>query len=71
MRFHSLTRRQASKHDHELSAAFFEELPKLLSEGAIQTNAPRVYEGGLDDVKKGFQEYRDGAISNYKIVYKL
>lgn len=61
----------ASKDDHELAAAFFDELPKLLSDGTIKTNTPKVYGGGLDDVEKGFQEYRDGAISNYKIVYKL
>ena len=70
-RIKSLTQQQASKDDHELAAAFFDELPKLLSDGTIKTNTPKVYGGGLDDVEKGFQEYRDGAISNYKIVYKL
>lgn len=67
----SLTQQQANKDDHELAVGFFDELPKLLSDGTIKTNTPKVYAGGLDDVEKGFQEYRDGAISNYKIVYKL
>ena len=58
------------KEDHELSSKFFEELPKLLSSGAIKPNTPKLFEG-LDSVPKGFQEYRNGVISNYKIVYKI
>ncbi|EAU35410.1 conserved hypothetical protein [Aspergillus terreus NIH2624] len=58
------------KEDHELSAGFFDALPKLLSAGAIKPNTPKVFEG-LESVGKGFQEYRDGVISNYKIVYKV
>ncbi|CAI7579209.1 unnamed protein product [Penicillium viridicatum] len=58
------------KEDHELSTKFFEELPKLLSSGVIKPNIPKLF-GGLDSVPTGFQEYRDGAISNSKIVYKV
>ncbi|KAL2816077.1 chaperonin 10-like protein [Aspergillus granulosus] len=58
------------KEDHVLSAKFFEELPKLLSSEVIKPNTPKLLEG-LDSVSKGFQEYRDGVISNYKIVYKI
>ncbi|RJE27148.1 Alcohol dehydrogenase GroES-like domain protein [Aspergillus sclerotialis] len=58
------------KEDHKLSVKFFEELPKLLSSGVIKPNTPKLFEG-LDFVPKGFQEYRDGFISNYKIVYKV
>jgi hypothetical protein len=61
---------QPHKEDHELSAKFFEELPKLLSSGVIKPNTPMLF-GGLDSVPKGFQEYREGVISNYKIVYKV
>lgn len=58
------------QEDHELSAKFFEELPKLLSSGVIKPNTPKVLEG-LDSVPTGFREYRDGVISNYKIVYTV
>ncbi|KAF3002345.1 hypothetical protein E8E14_007109 [Neopestalotiopsis sp. 37M] len=58
------------QEDHELSAKFFEELPKLLSSGVIKPNNVKLLEG-LDSVPEGFQEYRDGTISNYKLVYKV
>lgn len=66
-----LTGRQASKEDHELCAEFFQKLPKLLVEGKIQPNLVKLFEDGLDAVPRGFQEYRDGQISGYKVVYKL
>ncbi|KAJ5632835.1 hypothetical protein N7490_009174 [Penicillium lividum] len=58
------------KEDHELAAKFFEELPKFLSSGVIKPNTPKLLVG-LESVPKGFQEYRDGVISNSKIVYKV
>lgn len=61
---------QPHKEDHELSAKLFDALPELLSAGAIKPNNPKLLEG-LESVTKGFQEYRDGVISNYKIVYKV
>lgn len=61
---------QPHKEDHELSAKFFEELPKLISSGVIKPNTPKLF-GRLDSVLEGFQEYRDGLISNSKIVYKV
>jgi hypothetical protein len=61
---------QPHKEDHELSANFFDALPKLLSAGAIKPNTPKLFEG-LESVTRGFEEYRDGVISNYKIVYKV
>ncbi|KAH6686376.1 chaperonin 10-like protein [Plectosphaerella plurivora] len=42
-----------------------------LTKGTIKPNKVKVFQGGLDDIEKGFQEYRDGKVSNYKIVYKL
>lgn len=60
-----------NKADHELAAELFDKLPTWLVEGRIKPNQAKVFEGGLNDVSKGFQEYRDGTISNYKIVYKL
>lgn len=62
---------QPHKEDHELAAGFFEELPAWLQEGKIRPNNVKVFDGGLDDVPKGFQEHRDGKVSGYKIVYKL
>ncbi|KAK5788675.1 hypothetical protein VI817_009633 [Penicillium citrinum] len=48
----------ASREDHELSAELFEKMP----------SHPRLLEG-LCAVPDGFQEYRDGTISAYKVVY--
>lgn len=62
---------KANEADHKLAAEFFSKLPKLLESGAIRPNSTKVFSGGLDDVQKGFEEHRDGFISNYKIVYKL
>lgn len=61
---------QASKEDHELSSELFENLPLWLNEGKVRPNKPKVLKG-LGAVTQGFQEYRDGAISAYKIVYEL
>ena len=58
-------------NDHRLSTELFESLPEWLGNGKITPNETRLYGGGLDDVTKSFQEYRDGNISGYKIVYKL
>ncbi|KAK2766977.1 hypothetical protein FQN54_006294 [Arachnomyces sp. PD_36] len=57
--------------DHEMCTEFFEKLPSWLESGKIKPNTPKVFDGGLDVVPEGFQEYRDGKISGYKIVYKL
>ena len=61
---------QAHKQDHELSSELFDELPLWLKHGKLQPNKPKVLHG-LDAVPEGFQEYRDGVISAYKIVYEL
>ncbi|KAL4801201.1 chaperonin 10-like protein [Aspergillus unguis] len=60
----------ASKEDHELSSELFEKMPGWLKSGTVKPNQPKVYRG-LDAVPEGFQEYRDGKISAYKIVYEL
>lgn len=63
--------KQANEDDHKLSADFFAKLPKLISDQVIRPNNAVVFGNGLDGVADGFQEYRDGNISNFKIVYKL
>ncbi|OAL03233.1 GroES-like protein [Phaeosphaeriaceae sp. SRC1lsM3a] len=60
----------ASKDDHELASELFEKLPTWLETGIIKPSVPKLL-GGLDAVPAGFQEYRDGKVSGYKIVYKL
>ncbi|RAK77243.1 zinc-binding alcohol dehydrogenase family protein [Aspergillus fijiensis CBS 313.89] len=60
----------ASKSDHELSAELFDKLPSWLERGTLKPSHPRLRQG-LDSVPEGFQEYRDGKISGYKIVYAL
>ena len=53
-----------------MSAEFFEQLPQLLTDGKIKPSNTKILQG-LESVTKGFQEHRDGKISNYKIVYEL
>ncbi|RHZ59802.1 uncharacterized protein CDV56_106190 [Aspergillus thermomutatus] len=60
----------ASKDDHELASELFENLPSWLEEGTIRPNSAKL-RLGLDAVSEGFQEYRDGKISAYKLVYEL
>lgn len=60
----------ANGNDHMLSAELFENLPQWLEDGTIKPNKSKVLYG-LEKVPEGFQEYRDGKISGYKIVYKI
>ncbi|KAL4898499.1 putative zinc-binding dehydrogenase family oxidoreductase [Aspergillus ambiguus] len=60
----------ASEDDHNLCAELFEKLPAWLEQGVVRPSKPKVYHG-LEAVPEGFQEYRDGKISAYKIVYEL
>lgn len=60
----------ASRDDHELAAELFEKLPEWLEKGVVKPNSQSVKKG-LDKVGEGFQEYRDGKISAYKIVYEV
>lgn len=60
----------ANESDHKLSAELFEKLPQWLEDGTIKANNPKVLKG-LEKVPEGFQEYRDGKISGYKIVYEV
>ncbi|KAL2686837.1 hypothetical protein Neosp_004379 [[Neocosmospora] mangrovei] len=57
--------------DHRLASEWFQKLSGLLSSGEIKPNTPKICEKGLDGVSEGFEEYRRGIISNYKLVYKL
>ncbi|KXH54060.1 hypothetical protein CSAL01_01966 [Colletotrichum salicis] len=61
----------ASEEDHKLGTEFYEKLPGWAEAGKFKPNKPKVIFGGLDGVEKGFQVYRDGAISGEKVVYKL
>ncbi|KAK7418010.1 hypothetical protein QQZ08_011407 [Neonectria magnoliae] len=61
----------ASKEDHELASEFYEKLPEFLRQGQIRPNNPELIEGGLGGIEKGFQAFRDGKISGYKIAYRI
>ncbi|KAL4899409.1 hypothetical protein BDW74DRAFT_189398 [Aspergillus multicolor] len=60
----------ASIDDHELASELFEKLPEWLEKGTVKPNNPKVLQG-LGAVSDGFQEYRDGKVSAYKIVYEI
>ncbi|KAJ3527772.1 hypothetical protein NM208_g10540 [Fusarium decemcellulare] len=57
----------ASEEDHQLASEFNQKLPELLARQKIQPNNPWVMHG-FDSVPEGFQAYRDGKISGYKVV---
>lgn len=48
----------------------FTKLPDLLSSGKLKPNTVKLLEG-LDSVEKGFEMYRQGEISSFKVVYKV
>ncbi|KAE8393525.1 putative zinc-binding dehydrogenase family oxidoreductase [Aspergillus alliaceus] len=60
----------ASKDDHDLASDLFEKLPEWLENKTVKPNQPRILKG-LHSVLEGFQEYREGKVSAYKIVYEL
>lgn len=57
--------------DHNLASEFCEKIGEWLGSGNIRPNEPRLLDGGLNAVADGFQEYRDGNISAYKVVYMI
>ncbi|KAF2144824.1 uncharacterized protein K452DRAFT_266968 [Aplosporella prunicola CBS 121167] len=59
-----------SKDDHELAAELFDKLPEWLETGKIQPNPTRVFQG-LEFVSRGFEAYRKGEVSGFKIVYSI
>ncbi|WYZ35466.1 hypothetical protein EsH8_X_000113 [Colletotrichum jinshuiense] len=60
-----------NEDDHKLGTEFYEKLPDWIEAGKFKPNSPKLIPGGLDGVKRGFQAYRDGAISGEKLVYGL
>lgn len=62
---------QIIEEDHLLVAALFAKMPQLLRDGKIKPNNVKLFDGGLGSVTEGFQQYRDGKISGYKIVYSM
>lgn len=60
-----------NKADHELAAELFKKLPNWLEDGTIKPNKRRVLRPLDEKLPEGFQEYRDGKISGYKIVYNF
>ena len=61
---------QASPEDHNLASELFNLIPKWLEEETIRPNRPRSL-AGLNSVEFGFQQYREGNVSAYKIVYSI
>lgn len=59
------------EEDRDLSHELYQSLPAWLESGYMKPNKPRIVDGGLDGVEKGFELYRSGKISGEKIVYKI
>ncbi|KAL1989491.1 hypothetical protein VTN49DRAFT_6688 [Thermomyces lanuginosus] len=60
----------ASKEDHDLSTELYDVLPTWLETGKVKANPTKIF-NGLDAVHEGFDEFRSGKVSAYKIVYRL
>jgi NADPH:quinone reductase-like Zn-dependent oxidoreductase len=59
-----------NQEDQDLVAELFGMIPGWVEQGVFKGNKARVLEG-LGSVEKGFQMFRDGEVSGFKIVYKL
>lgn len=59
------------KEDRDLSHELYRNLPSWLENGTMTPNKPRIVEGGLEGVEKGFELYRSGKISGEKVVYRI
>jgi len=62
---------QASEEDHNLASELFGNIAGWLQDGKLKPNPVRIVPGGLSAVEEGFQLYRDGIISGFKVVYEL
>jgi len=52
-------------------AKFLSKLGGLVKEGSVKPNKVKLWEGGLESCKDGFQYMREGKVSGEKIVYRL
>lgn len=50
---------------------FLSKVSGLVQAGDIKPNPVKLWEGGLEAVKDGFQYMKEGKVSGQKIVYKL
>jgi hypothetical protein len=59
-----------NEEDQDLVAELFEKIPIWIEQGVFKGNQTRVLEG-LESVGRGFQMFRDGEVSGFKVVYRL
>ena len=59
------------QEDRDLSYELYKKLPGWFECGKMKPNAPRIIEGALGGVEKGFELYRTGKISGEKVVYNI
>jgi len=59
----------ASKADAEFAAKFWSLSQDLLNQGKIKTHPAEVREGGLEGIKQGLLDLKEGKVSGVKLVY--
>lgn len=64
-------KRGAKPHDREFAVSWFQECQKLLNDQKIQPHPLKVLHGGLDEVRRGLGELKQGRVSAQKIVCTL
>jgi len=65
------THHPASVEDRSHMVQFLSKLGKFVQAGNIKPNPVKLWGGGLESVKDGFQYMKEGKVSGEKIVYKL
>ncbi|KAG9127727.1 hypothetical protein FRC07_010339 [Ceratobasidium sp. 392] len=69
--YHPKAQFPASAEDHNHMAAWMPKLTELVNSGKVKPNPVKLWSGGLEAVKDGFQYMREGKVSAAKIVYNV
>lgn len=52
-------------------AQFLKKIPELVKSGAVKPNPVKLWPGGLESVKEGFNYLKEGRNSGEKVVYRI
>jgi len=61
----------ASQVDYEFGVKFWKVAEGLLNSGKVKAHPPEVREGGLEAIRQGLRDLKDGKVSGVKLVYKI
>lgn len=61
----------AIPEDRHHMAQFLKKIPELVKSGAVKPNPVKLWPGGLESVKEGFNYLKEGRNSGEKVVYRI